>query len=156
MRLLVLETQEELEAEIQSVEEEDYEAIDKSKQFLFDWKQEKGNHIFKIVISDEELPQNILGLLSITDFPVEFRIHINLFEISNDHKGRNKKMDRIAGCLLAFAAQVAFEKGYAGFISLIPKTSLIELYVKKYGFTQYGRQLAMEGSAAIHLIQKYL
>jgi hypothetical protein len=77
-------------------------------------------------------------------------------EISEANKGKKKKIDRIAGCLLAFAVQVAFEKGYSGFTSLIPKTELISLYVEKYGFSQYGRQLAIEGKAAIALIQKYL
>jgi len=58
--------------------------------------------------------------------------------------------------LLAFATKAAFDKGYLGFTSLVPKTELIELYVTKYGFTQYGRQLAIERQAAINLIQKYL
>lgn len=57
---------------------------------------------------------------------------------------------------VGFAVQVSFEKGYLGFTSLVPKTTLIELYVKKYGFTQYGRQLAIERQDAINLIQKYL
>jgi hypothetical protein len=77
-------------------------------------------------------------------------------ESSNDNKGKEKKIDRIAGCLLAFAAKLAFEKGYLGFVSLIPKTELIELYVKKYGFIAYGNQLAIEKQASINLIDKYL
>lgn len=90
------------------------------------------------------------------DYPQEFRIHINLLESAKEHIGKHKKIDGIAGCLLAFAAQVAFEKGYHGFTSLVPKTVLIKLYVEKYGFSQYGRQLAIEGRQAIQLIQKYL
>lgn len=74
--------------------------------------------------------------------PDEFRVQVNLIENSSDNKGRDKEIDRIAGCLLAFAVQVAFENGYAGFTSLVPKTELIELYVSKYGFKRYGRQLA--------------
>jgi hypothetical protein len=89
------------------------------------------------------------------DVSEEFRIHINLIEISNDNKSPNKKIDRVARCLLSFAVQIAFEKGYYGFISLVPKTQLIPLYVEKYGFSQYGRQLAIEGREAIKLIQAY-
>ena len=61
----------------------------------------------------------------------------------------------MAGCLLSFAVQIAFEKGYYGFTSLLPKTKLIPLYVEKYGFSHFGNQLAIEGRGAIKLIQKY-
>lgn len=155
MKLIYIETQEQFEAEIQEIEEKDFGEIKKSKRFEFDWTKEKDYHVFKIVKSHEEKPE-ILGLISLIDIPEELRILINLVENSNENKGKKKKIDKIAGCLLAFAVQVAFEKGYLGFTSLVPKTELIELYVKKYGFSQYGRQLAIERRAAIKLIQKYL
>ena len=155
MKLLVLGTQEDFEAEVVEIEARDYDRIRKSKQFVFDWAKEKANHVFKIVKEDEEANQEIHGLISIKDVSEEFRIHINLIEISNDNKSPNKKIDRVAGCLLSFAVQIAFEKGYYGFTSLVPKTKLIPLYVEKYGFSQYGRQLAIEGREAIKLIQAY-
>ncbi len=143
---------------IESLELNDFKRIKKSKQFEFDWTLEKKHHVFKIVKKENSNSTNeeILGLISLIDFPSELRLHINLIENSNENKGKNKKIDRIAGCLLAFAVQVAFEKGYLGFASLIPKTLLIPLYVNKYGFSRYGRQLAIEKKAAIELIQKYL
>ena len=156
MKLVYTENLEEFEAEILEVEEKDYSTIRRSKQFLFDWQEEKNNHVFKIVKADEEETPEILGLISITNIPEEFRIHINMVENSNDNKGKKKKVDRIAGCLIAFAIQISFEKGYMGFTSLVPKTELIELYVSKYRFSQYGKQLAIEGKDAIELIQKYL
>lgn len=51
---------------------------------------------------------------------------------------------------------MAFEKGYLGFTSLVLKTELIGLYVNKYGFQQYGRQLAIDQQDAIELIKTYL
>jgi len=155
MKLLYRETKEEFEAEVQEVEEKDYKQIKKSKQFEFDWIKEKENHVFKLVKSEEENTE-LLGLLSIVNISEEMRIHISLIENSNDNKGKSKKVDRVAGCLLAFAVQLSFEQGYLGFTSLIPKTELIELYVNKYGFSQFGRQLAIERQDAINLIQKYL
>ncbi len=155
MKLLYRKTKEEFEAEILELEEDDYKKIKKSKQFEFDWAKEKENHVFKIVKLEEE-DGEILGLLSVINIPDELRIHVNLIENSNDNKGKTKKVDRVAGCLLAFAVQMSFEKGYLGFTSLIPKTELIGLYVNKYGFSQYGRQLAIEQQDAIKLIQKYL
>lgn len=155
MKLLYTKTHEEFEAEILELEEKDFARIKKSGQFQFDWTEEIGNHLFKIVKADEEDPE-ILGLISIANIPEEFRIHINLIESSNENKGKKKKVDRIACCLIAFAVRISFEQGYMGFTSLVPKTELIGLYVKKYRFSQYGRQLAIEGKDAIDLINKFL
>jgi len=156
MKLLRIEDQWEFEAEVVAIENKDYEVIKKSGQFEFDWEKEKVNHVFKVMEVSEAEDSEILGLISLIDIAEEFRVHINLIENSNDNKGKNKSVDRIAGCLLAFAVQVAFENGYSGFVSLVPKTDLIEMYKNKYGFSQYGRQLAIEGRAAIQLVQKYL
>jgi len=156
MKLLKLKTQQEFNGTILKLEEKDFDKIKKSDQFLFDWMLEKENNVFKITSAAKKEKNKILGLISLSNIPEEFRIHINLVEVTKDNKGKDKKIDRIAGCLLAFATKVAFNKGYLGFTSLVPKTELIELYVKKYGFTQYGRQLAIERQAAINLIQKYL
>jgi hypothetical protein len=153
MKLLQVKGDIEFAAEILEIEERDFVTIKKSGQFDFDWSKEKDYHIFKIVKKGDK---KILGLLSVINYPRELRIHVNLVESSNDNKGKEKKIDRIAGCLLAFAAKLAFEKGYLGFVSLIPKTELIELYVKKYGFIAYGNQLAIEKQASINLIDKYL
>ena len=155
MKLLDLIENEEFEAEILEVQPSDYRKIKQSGQFEFDWTKEQGNHVFKIVRLDEEENPQIHGLMSIMDIKEEFRIHINLIENANDNKSPNKKVDRMAGCLISFAIQIAFEKGYYGFTSLIPKTKLIPLYVEKYGFNQFGRQLAIQGKEAIKLIQKY-
>lgn len=153
MKLIDLEKRLEFKAEILKVENEDYLLINKSEQFEFDWTKEKENHVFKILKKDDD---EVLGLLSIINYPEEWRVHINLLENSNQNKGKDKKVDKIAGCLLAFAARLAFEKGYLGFVSFIPKTELIGLYIKKYGFSLFGNQLAIEKQASIDLIEKYL
>ena len=156
MRLLDLDENEEFEAEVIELEKYDLELIKKSRQFEFDWSKETSNHVFKLVRLDEEGEnRKIQGLISIIDVTTELRIHINLIEHANDNKSPNKKIDYVAGCLISFAVQIAFEKGYYGFTSLVPKTLLIPLYTQKYGFTQFGRQLAIEGREAIKLIQKY-
>ncbi|MEL6866536.1 MAG: hypothetical protein AAFP19_19075 [Bacteroidota bacterium] len=152
MKLLHVKTKREVQAEILEVEDEDYKLIKKSKEFGFDWSLERKYNVFKIVTLENE---EIQGLLSVINIKDEFRIHINLIENANSNRGKNKMYDRVAGCLLAFAVQIAFEKGYLGFTSLIPKTELIGLYIKKYGFSQYGRQLAIERKEAIGLIKKY-
>jgi len=94
--------------------------------------------------------------MSLIDYPEEYRIHLNLIEVSSSNIGKSKKIENIAGCLIAFACQLAFMRGYAGFVSLQPKTRLISLYQNKYGFRQYGRLLAVEQSSARLLINNYL
>lgn len=98
----------------------------------------------------------ILGLISLVDYPEEYRIHLNLIEVGMKNIGKNKEIENIAGFLIAFACQIAFDKDYFGFVSLKPKTHLIDLYQKKYGFRQYGILLAVEQHSSIVLINKYL
>lgn len=155
MKLVDLHSNQAFEAEIEAVDEEDFDMIRSLDQFEFDWHKEKRNEVYKIVEKYQDAPE-ILGLISISDITEELRIHIHLIENSNENKGKNKKIDRIAGCLLAFACSIAFKRGYLGFTSLVPKTELIGLYVDKYGFQQYGRQLAIDQQDAIDLIKKYL
>lgn len=153
MKLINPTSQETFEAEISGLVSKDYKSIRDSKQFDFDWANEKGFQIYKLTLKDEE---EILGLMSIIDVHHELRIHLNLIESAKKHQGRDKKLEGIPGCLIAFAARTAFNKGYNGFVSLIPKTRLIDYYIKQYGFAQYGRNLAIEGEASMDLIKKYL
>lgn len=94
--------------------------------------------------------------MHLKDYPQELRIEIKLLEVRKEMVGRKKTVTGIAGCLIAFACEQAFKKGYRGFVSLVPKTHLIAHYITKYGFSQYGRQLAIEGVKANQLIEQYL
>ncbi|MFK7905485.1 MAG: hypothetical protein AB8B69_10190 [Chitinophagales bacterium] len=153
MKLQNLKTGEEVEAEIVEVEPNDYKIIKISKNFSFDWKKEEKLLVYKIRRKEGN---EILGLLSLIDVPQELRIHINLIESSIKHRGKDKELDRIPGCLIAFTSRESFAKGYGGFISLTPKTKLVDYYVENYGFSQYGRNLALEGKEAAALINKFL
>lgn len=141
-----------LQSIIEKVVHSDYKKISKSKQYLFDWSKE--NDVYKIFLKDQE--DKILGLLSLIDRPDEYRVHLNLIEVGLDNRGKEKKIEHIAGCLIAFACQIAFDSGYFGFVSLQPKTKLITLYQNQYGFRQYGRLMAVELQASMNLINKYL
>ena len=57
--------------------------------------------------------------MSLVDYPDEYRIHINLIEIGKDNRGKQKEIEHIAGCLIAFACQIAFDKNYFGFVFII-------------------------------------
>lgn len=142
-----------LAATIESVGAIDLIRIQEDTEFAFDWNLESKKKLFKLSLVENG---KTLGLVSILDIPEEFRIEISVLEVAFSQKGRKKVIDRIAGCLIAYCCWLAFESGYLGFVSLIPKTDLIEHYQKKYGFQQYGRQLAVELDQANLLIQTYL
>ena len=148
------ETGKALRSLIEKVIDSDYEWIESSKEYSFDWKVEKENEVYKIFLIGKE--KEILGMMSIIDYPEEYRIHLNLIEIGSSNVGKTKTIENIAGCLIAFACQLAFMRGYFGFVSLQPKTRLIDLYQDKYGFRQYGRLLGVEQDSSRLLINKYL
>ena len=132
----------------------DIAKIRRSKEFVFDWELEQPIELYKLYLKDDE--SQILGLLSLKDYPEELRIHINLIEVIKSQVGKLKTLDHIAGCLIAYACALAFSRGYEGFVSLQPKTRLIDLYQDKYGFRQYGRLLAVEYEISKQLIDKYI
>ncbi|MEZ4989832.1 MAG: GNAT family N-acetyltransferase [Saprospiraceae bacterium] len=143
-----------LEAVISEVANKDYRAIKKDPGFSFDWETEKRCEVYKIYLLSDD--NTIVGLMSLIDIPGEYRIHLNLLEVSKPYQGKDKELDFIAGCLIAFAAEIAIKRGYYGFVSLEPKTQLIDHYQNKYGFRQYGRYLGIEGPASQTLVNKYI
>ncbi|HBQ59154.1 MAG TPA: hypothetical protein DD671_05880 [Balneolaceae bacterium] len=152
MKLFDLKTGDWIEAEISLASNKDIDQIKFSKEFLFDWSQEKSNSVFKIL---ERSSGNILGLISVTDFAKELRIHINLLEVSKPNTGRNKRIEGIAGRLISFVVKESFKKGYNGFVSLRPKTALVKHYKTKYGFKELGKVMVIDGIDALQLIRKF-
>jgi hypothetical protein len=143
-----------VEAIILEIESKDFRKIEKGKGFVFDWSIEEKHDVYKMCLKGEET--KILGLLSLIDHPAELRIHISLIEVIKEQVGQGKTLDNIAGCLISFACGIAFRKGYEGFVSLLPKTRLIDLYQEKYGFRQYGRLLALAHEQSKRVIDQYL
>lgn len=121
--------------------------------FEFDWSKESKYETYKLSLASN---RQILGLVSIERIVEELRIEVRLLEISIENVGRRKKYDGIAGILLAFACKESFKSGFYGFVSLIPKTGLINHYKEKYGFKQFGRHMAIELAASELLMKKYL
>jgi len=151
MKLLRTDIAELFEAEIKLLRESDLK--NNRGSFLFDWRADNLNQVY--VIKPVESTR-VLGLISLMDLPEELRVHVQLIEASVENVGRKKEIENIPGCLIAFACERSYEKGYEGFVSLFPKTELIDHYIDNYGFRQYGRMLAVEGLFAEKLILKFL
>lgn len=153
MKLIETKTGKKLDATIERLIKSAIKKLKGNKKFIFDWSLELDNGVYKINLIEEE---EILGLISIIDFPEEFRLHINLIESSKKYRGKKKLLDNIPGCLIAFVCQLSFKKGYEGFVSLVPKTELIKFYNNKYGFEQMGSQMALYYEKSNSVIDKYL
>jgi hypothetical protein len=154
MFIISSETGEKVEAIIEHLLPSDYKSIKKGGRFPdFVWDKEKANEVLKIRTKDSD---EILGLMSLIDFSVEMWIKINLLQTSADNVGHNKKYERIAGCLIAFACKQSFIRGYDGTVALEPKTELAKHYIEKYGMQIGGKHLFTELANSERLVREYL
>lgn len=152
MKIINTRTNKEYVGEIEKVNKSDVQKLKGNENFSFDWSLETENDVYKV---KREGKNEALGLMSISDIPKEKRIHINLIEASKENIGKGKKFKNITGNLLAFACKMAFQKGYDGFVSLLPKSKIVVVYIG-YGFKAFGKNLAIFMTAAKNLISKYL
>lgn len=154
VKLLHIPSQQLLDAEIIRVT--DHQLLERLtlNQFEFNWTSLSHHILYQIHLADRKTPP--LGLMALADYPKEARIHIHLIETVKQQRGQYKTVRPIAACLIAYAVKIAFLKGYGGFVSLLPKTQLLDYYISQYGFAPYGRHLAIEGNTAYTLILKYL
>lgn len=138
--------------EIIPVKDTDFNNISK-KQYFFDWRIERKYEIYKLhIIGSSE----ILGLISLERIPSEWRVHIRLLTVSFENKGKDKKYDKIAGNLIAFAAKIAVsEYAELACISLRPKSQIAQYYIMKYNMISTGLTLSIEVPEILNLINLY-
>lgn len=145
--------QEKVEAVIEGVISSELKLIQKSDRFEFNWREEIKHEVYRIRLKNSD---EILGLMSLIDWPKELRVEIHLLESSKENAGTKKKYSSIAGCLIAHACGISFERGYYGFVSLISKTELEKHYRNEYGFEKGGVSLFSDTYNSKKLIEKYL
>jgi hypothetical protein len=152
MYLIHRETYTKIPCTISSVSKKSLKKELKKGSFSFDWKEIEGE-IYGLYIDDFN---QLVGLMSLIDQFEEYRIEIKLLEVSKENKGKDKRYERIAGSLIAYACNISFNKNYFGFVSLLPKTRLIDHYIENYGFVQFGRQLGSDSENSKKLISKFI
>jgi hypothetical protein len=153
MHIIKVATGEKKEVVIRKAAPDDFRQLAK-KRFSFDWKKyREALHVYKLFIKNEV---DILGAMGLEDWPEEKRVEIKLLACSIENKGKEKLYEGIAECLIAFACRMAVAKyGIMACVSLIPKTELIEHYIRKYQMKYAGWQLYLEESALITLLNKH-
>jgi hypothetical protein len=150
MYLIEVLTNKRFDVKIELVEEQDYKQITKSK-YYFNWKTERENFVYKLIYKD-----NILGLVSLVNVLADKRIEINLLSVSKENRGDKKQFDRITGTLIAFTCKVAIKfYGIEACVSLVPKTSLKQHYIKKYGMLDAGWQVFLAGPPMLNILNEY-
>jgi len=132
MFLINVKTGEKIEAFVERMTASDFKRIRRERNFQFKWHEYKSQDVYKLLINGND----ILGMMCIIDRPeagFDF-LEIQAIEVRTDQRGSIKKFDRIAGCLLAFAAMKSFSYGRDGYIALTSKTATAKIYQDKYGF----------------------
>ena len=138
--------------EIVHIADVDYKSITK-KRYSFDWKTEKQFDVYKIKIAGTD---DIIGLMSLQYHDEEYRVQIMLIAVANENFGKNKRLEGIAGNLIAYACRVAVKKyNQLAAVSLIPKTVIRQHYITTYGFVPAGSHLFLEGYKLKELLKKY-
>lgn len=138
--------------EVLPVEDKDYVSLVKARYF-FDWKEEKKEEVYKLVLKGQS---DILGLVSLERIPAEWRIHIRLLTVSKENFGKRKVYEKIAGNLIAHVSKIAVaEFGLLACVSLKPKSSIAQHDMHKYNMKLTGMTLSLEVPGIINLINEY-
>lgn len=126
----------------------------------FNWRELhkiEGSLFYKI--SCIQTPKIVEGILMLTLFNGEM-LFMNNIELAPKNIGTNRKYEKVAGCLLAYACRKSFEIGsgsYNGYLSFDSKTDLIELYQNKYDATlAMGNKMYFSPEAGKKLMKRYL
>jgi len=83
-------------------------------------------------------------------------VYMHLVESAPFNKGRDKVYSGVPGNLVAFACRLSFQRGFAGNVSFISKTQLIDHYIETLGaFHAGGRVMIIETKEALQLMNKY-
>lgn len=89
-------------------------------------------------------------------------LEIDVIEIGKENRGAGNSLDRIAGCLLGYAALLSDEYGHDGYLGLVAKNHKASLFQNKYGFHcigsigVLGERMASETPNSIKLIKDYI
>ncbi len=99
------------------------------------------------VLISEETPNIIEGCL-IFEMKSKIEPYMAFIEVAPHNRGDNKKYERVAGCLIAFASRLSFKNGkgdYLGYLAFdvfeedkADEIKLMALYSKKYYALKYG------------------
>lgn len=127
----------------------------------FSWKKHfhlPNSKAFKIVLKGE--PEEVEGLMIFQLLGHE-EPYMAFLESAPHNKGKNKRFDLVAGCLIARACQLSLLEGkghFRGFLAFkCMDEKVISVYARKYGATRVDRTyMYIDPFAGENLIEEYL
>ena len=157
-----------MEAVIERMTNKDFTTVRKSNDRFdkFDWSVYKKQEVYKLRLTTDNI---ILGLICLIDHTDEETnaIEIELLEASVENMGPHKKLDHIAGCLIAFAFKQSLIQGKGDYKALLTfdvkeesqenTDKLMAVYSKKYNALRVDETTMYIMDEAGHsLIKEYL
>jgi len=134
------------------------EIVPKKKDgWSFNWSnayRQKPNTIF---VLQEINSKKIHGIIQLVKD--EGMLIMELIELSPSNIGSKKEYGNVAGCLIDFGCKESLKlnSAYKGYLTFVSKTSLIELYKRKYLSTQtIGTRMYIDPISGEKLINTYL
>lgn len=129
-------------------------------------KHSKGNGFETYVLVCEETPDIIEGCL-IFEMKKKVEPYMAFIEVAPHNKGLDKKYEKVAGCLIAFACRLSFIKAkepYRGYLVFdvleedkIDEVKLMAVYSIKYNALRYGETtMIIPPEGGEKLITKFL
>jgi len=141
VRILKVDTNEEVNASIVKGDPIKLPSVTDGWRFNFNRQAKKGNSQAYVLIT-EETPDIIEGCL-IYKMRDEIEPYLAFIEIAPHNRGRQKKYDKVAGCLIAYASRLSFilaEGPYKGWLAFEVseekkenQLKLMTIYSTKYG-----------------------
>ncbi len=127
----------------------------RKSHWTFDWHAEvntPGREVYKLVVRDE--PDQIQGLLCVEDGGDHMFAH--LLESARPNRGKAKRYAGVPGNLMAYACQLAFDKGYLGFVVFVSKSALVAHYAETLkAQVLRGNRMVLDTAAARYLVDRY-
>ncbi|MEM8894129.1 MAG: hypothetical protein AAGC88_06095, partial [Bacteroidota bacterium] len=127
-------------------------------------KNSNGKNLKTYVLSTDSAPKQVEGCM-IINTENRYQDYMAFVEVAPHNKGENKRFDKVAGCLIAFACKQSFIKGKEGYLALDvleenaeDQIKLMEHYSKKYHASRLAQSTTMiiVPEASEKLIDEYL
>ncbi len=165
VKIIELNTQSEVKSKISLVNKgkSKLPSINDGWRFNFN-KHSKAKDFETYILITDKTPEIIEGCL-IINTKNQFQVYMAFVEVAPHNGGGNKKYDKVAGCLIAFACRQSFINGKEGYLAFDVleenkenEIKLMELYSQKYNAVRLDESATMiilpEGSEK--LINEYL
>jgi hypothetical protein len=138
-----------------------------TEEWRFNFKKHSKKEGFKTyILICEDSPNNVEGCL-VFKMKDKMEPYMAFIEIAPSNKGNNRKYDKVAGCLIAFACRLSFihgEDDYKGWLAFDVleeykenEIKLMSLYSKRYNALRFGKTtMVIQPEGGEKLINEFL